>query len=151
MTIVFCGLIRWAVVSIRCRFVASVVFVSIGPKWILTVCAFQFPGKWTMKNEIKKKKMCVLLLKMQRNITKMVSIFTLLWSLIIKSSGIPSKSSKCVRIRFSSQCFAKWTPSTEYQCSSSTGDWIATQVFIWFSMNANRAVLFHEVVILCKI
>lgn len=49
-----------------------------------------------------------------------------------------------MRICFSSPCLARCVPRIEYQCSSSNGDWIAMHVLIWFSMNCNLAVCFHE-------
>lgn len=103
------------------------------------------------KREKKFKKIETLFENQSMDITRMVSRCGSSSSTIIKPSGVPSKSSRCVRMRFSSLCFAKWAPSTEYQCSSSTGDCMATQVFIWFSMNANRAELFHDVFILWEI
>lgn len=78
-------------------------------------------------------------------LTKIVSLTGSSPSTIIKPSGVPSKSFKCVRIRFSSACLAKFRPRIEYQCSNSIGDWIAIHVWIWFSMNDNFAACFHGI------
>lgn len=81
----------------------------------------------------------------KKMLTKMVSLAGFSSSKSISISGVPSKLFKCVRMRFSSPCLAKCRPSIEYQCSNSAGDWMAAQVWIWFSMNDNRAACFHGI------
>lgn len=76
--------------------------------------------------------------------TRIVSFAGSSPSSAMKLSGVPSKSFKCVRMRFSSPCFDKCTPRMEYQCSNSVADLIATHVFIWFSMNDNFAACVHD-------
>lgn len=49
----------------------------------------------------------------------------------------PSKSSNKNRILFSVPWLAKCEPSIAYQYCNSIGDWIASQIFIWFSIKDN--------------
>lgn len=71
-------------------------------------------------------------------LTKIVSFFRLPCTASNEfANATPSKSSSKMRMRFSEPCWAKCSPSNEYQYSNSFGELIASHILIWSSMNCN--------------
>lgn len=105
--------------SIQCRFVAIVALASVDPAHISAAYAYQCPVQNGNKAKVSK---IELIGKIFENRTRIVSLADCSPSRSMRWSGVPSKSFKCVRIRFSSPCFDKCTPRMEYQCSNSVAE-----------------------------